>query len=367
MTTVQQFYSCDNDKCVINTNCKNETSYCYKNLDDCNSECSRPKGTKPDSVYHYCQNPSNFKGSLTEAEIISYNSQCENLSTFDKFSDWSADTIKNLVDAMIDTTTGREMLAIILFKGALEKGITKYGMRLAFNELITDKLITTLTKEVTEIGIKEVGVIALSAVGSCLAIAAEAALISLEIALPFLAPIEAALQMFMLLGMLIDAWDPCDLQQQIGPQYLNAITKQYNMAFVNAFASTQQNTLEEDLNKRLVYRLGIWPIEYYIDNTYISDAVKSINKTDQYDTKRRLYQTLYLKYAVEIPKLSKLSISAADFKNLNDPNDIFYQLSNKNSIVEKFFKNYWVYIIIVIIILIILIIFIIHKLNKNVI
>jgi len=78
------------------------------------------------------------------------------------------------------------------------------------------------------------------------------------------------------------------------------------------------------------------------------------------------YQALYLKYAVDLPETSGVDISASSFKNLNNPNDIFFQISNKNSVVERFLKNYWVFIIILIVLLIILFIFIIHKLNKNV-
>ena len=207
---------------------------------------------------------------------------------------------------------------------------------------------------------------AVSAVGSCLALAVEGALVTLEIALPFLAPIEAALQLFMLMGMLIDMWDPCDLKQRIGPEFVNSVSEQYNKAFTNAFSSQRGDNLEEDLNKRLIYRLGIWPIEFYMDNTYIADAIKSLNKNDEYDKKRGQYQALYLQYAVNLPKVSRIDISASSFKNLNNPNDIFFQISNKNSVVERFLKNYWVFILIVIILLIILFIFIIHKLNKNV-
>jgi hypothetical protein len=363
MTTKQKFYTCNNNKCSENTDCKVETANCFSDLDKCTSIC---EVIKPDSVHDYCKDPSKFKDILTDAEILDYNQKCQALTGWNKFTSWSGDTIQNMVEGMIGTTNGREILGIIFLKGQIEKGITEYGLRTAFEKLVSDKLLSKFTTDIAEIGIKEVGVMALSAVGSCLALVTEAALVSLEIALPFLAPIEAALQLFMLMGMLIDMWDPCDLKQQIGPEYVNTINDQYNKAFVNAFSIQRGDNLEEDLNKRLIYRLGIWPIEFYMDNTYIADAIKSINKTDEYDKKRGQYQTLYLQYAVDLPKVDKLEITASSFKNLNNPNDIFFKLSNKNSVVENFLKKYWVYMIIIIILLIILFIFIIHKLNKNV-
>ncbi len=364
MTTVQKFYTCNNNKCSENTDCKVETAVCFSDLNKCTNLC---EVTKPKSVNDYCKDPSQFKDILSDAEIIDYNQKCQSLTGWDKFANWSGDTITNMINGMIGTANGRQILAIIFLKGQIEKGITEYGLRAAFEKLVSDQLLSRFTTDIAEIGIKEAGVMALSAVGSCLAAVVEGALVTLEIALPFLAPIEAALQLFMLMGMLIDMWDPCDLQQRIGPEYVNTINEQYNKAFVNAFSIQRGDDLEEDLNQRLIYRLGLWPIEFYMDNTFIADAIKSINKKDEYDKKRGQYQALYLKYAVQIPTPDiRLDITEASFKNLNNPNDVFFQLSNKNSVVEKFLKDYWVYIIIVIILLIILFIFIINKLNKNV-
>lgn len=359
MTT--QYYSCnDQNNCNINSECKTESSTCFI-TNNCNNTCKQ-KPTYDD----YCKDPEKYKILLNDTEIMLYDTYCtftnsNLLSTlsneiydFDSKSEkLVGKVIENMIDGMLMSVSGREMLALQFGLPAsmslLKSSIVK---------LMTQEYIDQIVKNVSEIGIKETTYSCVAILGSAIRRGIQAAkYIEAEV----LGPVGWALNIIMLFGMLIDMWDPCDLKQQIGPIYINSFVKQYNDGFLSMEYNYGQS--KEDLNKRITYKMDVWPKEFFIDDNYISDAITVLKKEDYYNKKFDQYTGIYISNSIPSNPNSKL-LTANDFKYLNSQNDMFYYLSNKNTVIENFFRKNWPYILLIIILIIILIFYFIKKTNK---
>jgi hypothetical protein len=349
------FYACDNMKCAVNTVCGEESAACFSNSNDCEYHCS-----KTPSLNEYCSKPNDYKNVLSNSEILTYNTRCNALATGSKISfalgKVTLDSLENFFNGLFGTPSGLEMLSILLGFSVTEK--LALELRTNLVKYLNETFFKTVEKNAAEVGVKASADISAGIVGSLLRVSAEAVFLPWTIVLPILNAANYVLIPLQIITILIDTWDPCDLNQEIDPDSLNELSYKFN----NAFLSTVNYDTQEDVNKRIIYKLNSWPKEYVL-NGQIFNAVKTLDLEQDYQNKYQQYLMIYIANSTDLPTSTDSSnvLNPEDFSFLKPVNNLFYKAANQNTVVEKFLKTYWP---IILLIMFLIIFFIIIAFNK---
>jgi hypothetical protein len=352
------YYNCNNNVCKINPQCKEESPVCIIDETTCNEIC---KNHVPD-IHEYCKNPNVYKDRMTNEEITDYDKRCMALNGLDTIFYNVGDIfnpmkLEKIIDGLINTTSGREMLGILFGKTVITKLGPKFSTWLAKN--LSKDFIESTAKTFAEKGILGIGDLSLSLIGYSFKAGLDSALF---VDSWVIAPVEWVLTYPMLLGMVIDMWDPCDLRKEINSDYINQFSANYNDAFMVIINNI--NSPKEDLQQKLLYRLNTWPQEYYLDNTEVADAVKELDLEKKYAEDFTVYMGTYLSNMkdIKIDKDPTHVITTEDIAKLNGTSkDMLYNISGQNTVVEKFIKKYWPFIALLIFLFFFLIIIFISK------
>jgi hypothetical protein len=180
-----------------------------------------------------------------------------------------------------------------------------------------------------------------------------------------LAAAETGVGIIMIISMVIDIWDPCGLNDQIGGSVLNKFTDNFNTAFRESVLKDYGSISVGD--DKYIY-LYDWPIEYLYDFNSLGDILTK----DEY----KYYSDLKIKYQLEY--LANLRYNSYGIEiNWNDPpgeiedkitlsdvnkieSFVSNQMANDNTVLGNLFYKL-LPLIILLIIFIIILIFIIIK------
>jgi hypothetical protein len=349
------FYVCDNKTCTVNKYCTEESATCFQNINDCNYYCS-----KTPSLDEYCYKPNDYKDILSNSEILTYNKRCNALSGQSKIS-FGAEKIttqglSSFLDGIFRTPSGLEMLSVLLGFTVTEK----FALQLRENivKYINKTFFQTVEKNAAKIGVEAAADISAGILGSVLRATTETVFLPFTLVMPLLNAANYILLPLQIITIIIDSWDPCDLNQEIDPDSLNELSYKFNTSFL---ASLDYDT-KEDINKRIIYKLNSWPKEYVL-NGQIYNAVKTLGLEQEFQDKYQQYLMIYIANSTDLPTSTDSTniLNPEDLSFLKPLNTLFYKASNENTVVEKFLKTYWP---IIILIVFLIIFFIIIAFNK---
>lgn len=336
------------------------------------------------SIQDYCKNPQLYKNSLSTNTLNYYNSQCQNTQNVNSnFENIKNDILENLKDVyddalkpvlnkilpLIESMLSPSGLAVLagfygynltikflsnVFKDwfktiatgnilKLTEYLGKNGIKIGgelFNEMIVGRsLFECIDVGLGRISFALIGVV--SGVGSLLSI------------------INPALEMFMLVGIVLDMWDPCNLNNQIGSEALRILSENFNKAFREEILKNIDSLTRS--NNDIVIK-NSFPLEYFDDNILASVLT---------DDEKKYFDDLKTKYMLEY--LANLTVNSDGYPIKRDDNMPRIQeshlthiekytsnlLGNKNTVAANWIYKFLPIIIIILILLLILIFFII--------
>ena len=179
--------------------------------------------------------------------------------------------------------------------------------------------------------------------------------------------------------MLMDLWDPCDLNAQIDSVSLTLITDNYNKIFRELFLAGYQSATKPDGTK--IFQTG-YPIEYAGDNLLLQLTLNS-QKCDYYN---RLTSDLISGYILSLQvnsdgyvvdwtspeAMAALTQKVPDINNPNWRKNFWNRynsatgvLANNNTKVQNWIHRNWPLVALFFILILIIIFFIIKKRNVN--
>jgi hypothetical protein len=353
MTT---YYSCNNGKCSVNSKCTKKSISCFDNQDECGHSCDN-KPTTSD----YCKNPTIYQDVLSNPEILDYNERCQTEGTnffsqgLVELEKISSEGIQNFFSFLFSPPGIEMMIEFKLIKVIDKKLIqaaSKYLRETAIKNF-TSLFVKTTTEQLAEVGIKNTIGIALTCISRLIGVTlANTVSLSLTLVSTTINVAFYVMDLVMILGLIIDTWDPCDLNQSIDPDSLNHLSDKFN----SVMATMATYNTYVDANNQLVYRFDIWPIEYVLD-VQLNKAVEALNLKEQYDKKSTQYQGIYIMNYLNPPETTdpkNILIPDEVLKKLRQ-NDVFYKVANSNTVIENFLRRYWPVILFIIFIIIIFI------------
>uniref|UniRef100_A0A6C0ELV1 Uncharacterized protein n=1 Tax=viral metagenome TaxID=1070528 RepID=A0A6C0ELV1_9ZZZZ len=163
---------------------------------------------------------------------------------------------------------------------------------------------------------------------------------------------EAAM-IVQLIGMVLDAWDPCDLDSQLDNEQLAIFSQTFNdqfrIAVLGQIGATRDSYGTTVLN-------GVWPVEYYPDQTILQPYKKEYYK--KVGTQLMLNYLNNLQFnscGQPIPKTRGGSgkVFSNDTITNFDKNTLIY-FSDNNTVVANWLYKWWPILAGVIIVLIVL-------------
>lgn len=308
----------------------------------------------------YCLNPIQYQKTLLKSEIEYYDKICA-LRKQISDKDQKIIDIINLPVVMIQSMLSPEGLKMMgLFMGIDLVSKSAYKSLLNF-----------LSKGLSQELIDEIAVRAGSEAGSLVSSAiitsvvadsvVEASAASIAISVMSMAAevidVAAFLQIIlMMIGMIIDTWDPCGFGQELDADSLDKLSDGVNTQFMIKFLEAVSVSTDSVGN---TIQLNNWPLEYYADS--LSDF-QNFNSTQN--------QVNYWNYSIDY--LKSLSVNSNGEKivwpNVNAIDNTEFKkiiktvsisLANNNTYVTNFIDKWWV-ILLGIIIIIILFIFLIR-------
>jgi hypothetical protein len=166
------------------------------------------------------------------------------------------------------------------------------------------------------------------------------------------------LDIFMNIGMLLDLWDPCGFNDQVGSLVIRQLSDKFNKVFrENQLKIFNSITLSDGS----VIIKDEWPIEYFDDiHNYLTDDEKKF-----YDDKSAEYYLHYLNNLTTnsdgLPIRKDIKMDKLQSNSLNKIDNFTKELiGNDNTVFNNWLFKY-IPLIIIVIIIFIIIIFIIIK------
>ena len=337
------------------------------------------------NAIEYCKNPQYYKNILTNSELDFFNATCTSIKNLEHacndIKDMVVEEIKNAPEQLqkvlsfglqfiegILTPSGLATLAEFQLINLVLLNFQK-NFRLYFKDILKENLETILKKDVFKltddllfnticfsksffdclrVATGRPVMLALKGIGEATVRVADS-IISLAI---------PVFDIFMNIGMLLDLWDPCGFNDQVGASVVNKMSDKFNEVFRNnqlkAFNSIT-------LSDGSIIIKDEWPLEYTDDiHNYLTDDEKKFynDKTIEYYLHYLNNLTvnsdgLPIRKDVNMGKLQNTSINKLDSftKEL---------IGNDNTVFNNWLFKY-IPLIIIVIIIFIIIIFIIIK------
>ena len=185
---------------------------------------------------------------------------------------------------------------------------------------------------------------------------------------------------FLQLSMLMDIWDPCDLDEQIDSRTLLILTNTYNKVFREIVMKNYKSVSDPDGNSFFV---GDFPLEYYGNNLLLQLTLNS-QKCEFYKKLTSQFISSYVLslsvnsdgYYIDWESADAVSSLTQVVPDINDPNwrKNFWNrfdahtgvIANNNTVVQNWLHRNWPYLLIFFILVLIIIFVIIKKRNvKN--
>jgi hypothetical protein len=160
----------------------------------------------------------------------------------------------------------------------------------------------------------------------------------------------------MLIGMILDAWDPHGFNKMLTGDDLTQMSNTFNAEFENIVLSSMVRTKGAFGNP---ITMSQWPIEYYADNFL---GGENGSHDDKYWINRRVSHILDYTFALKMnsngydiiwPKGNQ--IGQKSFDTIGD--SIAMVMSDGNSVVGHWLAKYWIAILIILVAILIFILF----------
>jgi hypothetical protein len=158
------------------------------------------------------------------------------------------------------------------------------------------------------------------------------------------------------IGMIFDAWDPCNLSNALDADTISTFNTAYDLTFRKNVVNIADSIQDVYGNSVLIY---VWPLEYFADKGFLAQA-----KEDYYSPIRQKFMVMYLQ---------SLDFNS-DGEQINWPtggnlvtNDILSGLgktlaleaADENTVVANWLSKWWPLLAFFIMVLIIIIVFLI--------
>lgn len=346
------------------------------------------------SIDDYCRNPSQYKDKLPK-NTINYNDKLcdmrndmnnyskEILGDFGKtFSKDVKDISSKIPELMLNmimgifTPEGLAILSIFVgidlvkyglhkaLLGAIARSISKEAFERCVEVSAEKSLLSITTKALTESVAREVEELAIRKAAFTLVTTLFNSIID---------PVMDFVDFIMIIGMVIDAWDPCGYNQELNAENLDNISYSYNTVFAQKLSTID---IGNDEFGNPIY-INKWPIEVTAD-IILAEEFKNIGQLDdktkkcKSDDQMCKNRTIYINEYFENLKVNSFGNpirwdilgeynDKMEFDNsilLQYERDFMLMLSNNNTIVFRWLEKFW-YIILTIFILFIIIFLII--------
>lgn len=337
------------------------------------------------NAIEYCKNPQYYKNILTNAELDFFNATCISIKNLEDacndIKDMVVEEIKNAPEQLQKVLSfGLQFIQAILTPSGLATLVEfqlinlvllnfQKNFKLFFKDILKENLETILKKGIAEltddllfnticftksffdclrVATGRPVMLALKDIGEA-AIKVADSIISLAI---------PVLDLFMDLGMLLDLWDPCGFNDQVGSSVINKMTDKFNEVFRNNQLKAYNSITLSDGS---IIIKDEWPLEYTDDiHNYLT-----VDEKKFYNDKMIEY---YLHYLVNLsfnsdglPIRKDIKMGKLQNTSINKIDSFTKELiGNDNTVFNNWLFKY-IPLIIIVIIIFIIIIFIIIK------
>ena len=326
------------------------------------------------SIQEYCNNPTKYVKILPDNTIKYWDQYCSARkaaginkdSSIEELAKAAPQALLRLLEGMLTPESmgmiagfiGLNIASKPIFNSIVNKMVTKFPeeMAEAMSEMITEEGASAaavnasalLTIMLDNAIVKTAGDAGVYALGVLLK--------GMEALADIIPVLGEIMMLFQVISMIFDAWDPCNLKDQLNSETIYLFNNNFNIVFrenmlvaVNSFTDPYGN----------VYFVDSWPVDFYADR-----GVLSTQKEDYYSPLRMKYMTRWL--------------NSRDFNSNNQPiywpkggvqadnntldkisKNLSITISDGNSIVANWIYKFFPIIIFVIIIIIILIFYLI--------